>query len=95
MYITAILVLKNSSDPLSLAIVIFLSLFCLVITAVIFKNADILEEDDCIDRYGTVYDGKRLTNSRNKAMWIHPLYFFIRRIVFAMITVYLLDYPAL
>lgn len=64
----------------------------LVFVYVMFRNKDKLDTEEFRERYGSMYGGKNVFNERNKA-YLYPMLYFWRRLIFAIVTVYLFPYP--
>ena len=56
------------------------------------KNKDTLSSKDTIKEIGAIYTGLNVTSTNQRA-YIYPVAFFWRRCLFALITIYLFDYP--
>ena len=94
---TAIRRSQGAAGAIFTAIVIEL-LFLLIpilYAYILKKKIDMLEEEQNKVTYGTLYKGLCTdAGCRNKSLtWLHPIVFMLRRTAFAIITVFLFDYP--
>lgn len=94
-YFSAIVSFKGDVSITAIIIVATITLVSLILAGILYKNEKHLDEETCISKFGAAYDGKTLTLGRRKFIWVEPLWFFGRRIVFAIATVFLLDNPPL
>ena len=89
--------LSHNSTQLVLAVIIFTTFNLLPIyyARVLYKNGDQLEKAEKVRNFGSLYDNKKVNKEKKHNVWAHPLTFFYRRTVFALITVYLFDNPSM
>ena len=82
----------DGSIVLPLMVIALVSLTPLAFVYVMFRNKERLDREDFRERYGSMYGGKNVYNERTKA-YLYPMLYFWRRLIFAIITVYLFPYP--
>ena len=66
----------------------------LVFVCFLYNNQDELESEALVKSAGTLMLGKYVIPGDHQ-VWMHPIIFFYRRSLYIVVTVYLLDYPAL
>ena len=63
----------------------------LIFTKVLYKNRSRLHESDLIEKFGAIYEGR----TDHKLIWLVPLSFAVRRIVFIIVTIFAFDRPSI
>ena len=97
---SALCVLKQSnagvwSQVTAVLMLGFINLCPLVLSAILYKRNDELQDKERISMMGTLYEGKNVESQRKHRVWSYPLVFFYRRLIFAVCTVTLFDYPSI
>ena len=57
------------------------------------KNRKKLEDKEKMMKYGDLYKDKNVASSWNHRAWALPLAYFYRRTAFAIVTVFVFDWP--
>ena len=89
--------MSHNTFQLIMAVLLFtlFNLLPIYYARILYKNGDQLEKEENIRKFGSLYDNKNVKKDRKHRVWAHPLTFFYRRTVFAVITVYLFDTPSM
>ena len=74
---------------------ILINLCPLVLSRILYKNNNVLKEQETKNKIGALYEGKNVESKRKHRAWVFPLVFFGRRLVFILGTVVLFDYPSI
>ena len=97
---SALIIFKKDSsreDQIITASLLFVSISLIVpivLTRVVYKNKDCLHEEKNEKTVGTLYMGRRVVSSIDeRRVWIYPASFFLRRTIFAIVSVFLFDHP--
>ena len=98
---SAMVVLKSAESAGALDITVaVLILFVLnsipiVLSKLLYNNTDMFEDEMFTKKYGTLYQGRNVSQDRDHNIFLSPLVFFYRRTLFVAITVFLFDYPSM
>ena len=95
---TTVLVFKLMRDDTTQMIVaclifVIFNLIPLIYARILYKNCTVLDTEDKIRRFGSLYDNKNVRSDRDHRVWVFPLNFFYRRTAFALITIFLFERP--
>ena len=71
------------------------NLIPLFYSRVLYKNKDELENENKVRLFGSLYDNRNVNKDKDHRAWAFPLTFFYRRTVFACVTVFLFEKPAI
>ena len=86
---------KNAADILiALVVLCIVNIAPIICCIVIFRNRAGLKEDDNRKAFGTLYQGRKIEDTKNRIM-LYPIAFFYRRTIFIIVTVFLFDRPAI
>ena len=98
--LVAMVALKRASgdDPLSIVLASLLSIFImafpLYLARILYVNDEDLNDEDNIKSFGTLYEGKDV-DRENHHVWLYPIIFLYRRVIFMAATVFLIDWPSM
>ena len=95
MYFSAFVSLKANKDVASIVTIAMLSVAGIIMALTMCYYYADLDLDHIVAKYGAIYDGKRTDENREKRVWLSPLIFFARRLIFATVTLYLFDKPSM
>ena len=83
----------NSVDRVfAIAILIIINVIALYFSCLLHRNKTQLGQESSINRYGTLYQGREIKEMKHP-LYLQPLAFFLRRLLFSVVTVYLFDKP--
>ena len=72
----------------------FIAFIPFVLTCLIYRKRNMLDEQQTIKSIGSIYEGKNVKKRDHKA-FLFPILFFWRRTCFVVVTVLLFDFPVL
>ena len=77
-----------------IAVIIFaaITLSPVLFSYILYKKRDLLDEEATKVRYNALYDGKNVKNK--KWVFLYPLTYFSRRLIFSAATIFLIDHPS-
>ena len=95
----AMVALKRATDdPLSIVLASLLSIFImalpLYLARILYVNKDELDDEVNVKKFGTLYEGKDISRE-NHHVWLYPITFLYRRVIFMAATVFLIDWPSM
>ena len=70
-----------------------LNILPIALALVVYWQTDRLELDENTQKFGTIYEGRNVSSTRNHRVWFYPFTFFTRRMLFMMLTVFLIETP--
>jgi len=87
--------MQNWSHALQLCIVIYivLNFFCLPLFVLFFYGRKYakMDEPSFKQRWGSIYAGFKEGEFRSKGAVLYPVFFYVRRLLFALLCVYLTE----
>ena len=62
---------------------------------VVYRNRESLEMKEKSSKFGALYSGKNVSNRAKHRVWLFPMTFFYRRLIFISVSVFLFDTPSM
>ena len=99
-YMSAMVVLKKSDGngakfAQSVSFLLFLSALPIYFLTVVYRNRESLEMKEKSSKFGALYSGKNVSNRAKHRVWLFPMTFFYRRLIFICVSVFLFDTPSM
>ena len=79
----------------AIGIIVLLNILPLIYARVLCKKAKNLENEEVSRKIGNLYDNKNVKSGKDHKVWVFPISFFFRRVIFAILTIFLFDRPNL
>ena len=76
-------------------ILLVINLVPIFLSRLLYKKSAVLESAENLAKYNTMYSDKNVVETRKHRVWIYPLFFFFRRTIFIIATVFLLNYQSM
>ena len=83
--------IPTGSNTFAIALLIIIVSLPIIYAKIMHKNALTLETDKQMEKFKTIYQDRIV--AADKKIWLYPLMFFLRRIVFIMATVFVFSRP--
>ena len=78
----------------SLLFIAFIAAYA-VLAKILYRYRRRLASEHNKKTFGTVYKGRNIDRRRRNYIWIYPLKFLLRRMLFIIITVFFFEKPAI
>ena len=86
---------STTSKIVSIVTLVTINTIPVIFSRFVYKNRQTLQEENTSKKYGTIYAGKNVDADKDHKVWLYPLFFFFRRLIFIIATVFLIKYPSI
>ena len=85
---------RSSGEVVIAALILTLiNILPFALALVVYKQTNRLELEENTTKFGTIYKGRNVSRTKNNWVWFYPLTFFVRRMLFMILTVFFVEYP--